>query len=111
MRTGKIASTDWAAVASPVGEVVVTFDAPFQTGAVPNITFSPISTSTSTIFTVTLKAAPTATGFTAIIRTWNGTAFSVTTAPTVYWTAVQGARIVGTPDATNDGRTDYGSVA
>jgi len=110
MKTGKIASTDWDNVASPVGEVIVTFDAAFQTGAVPNITFSPISTSTTTIFTVTLKSAPTETGFTAIIRTWNGTAFSVTTAPTVYWTAVQGARIVGTASSTNDGRTDYGTV-
>jgi hypothetical protein len=110
MKTGKIASADWDNVASPVGEVIVTFDAPFQTGAVPNITLSPVSTSTTTIFTVTLKSAPTATGFTAIIRTWNGTAFSVTTAPTVYWTAVQGARIVGDPSSTNDGRTDYGAV-
>jgi hypothetical protein len=110
MKTGKIASTDWDNVASPVGEVVVTFTTPFQTGAVPNITFSPISASTTTIFTVTLNSAPTETGFTAIIRTWNGTAFSVTTAPNVYWTAVQGARIVGTPSSTNDGRTDYTAV-
>ena len=110
MKTGKISSNDWDNVASPVGEVIVTFDYPFQTGAVPNITFTPVSTSTTTIFTVTLKSAPTETGFTAIIRTWNGTAFSVTTAPNVYWTAVQGARIVDTPSSTNDGRTDYGDV-
>jgi hypothetical protein len=125
MKTGKIASTDWDNVASPVGEAVVTFAVSFPTGVVPNITLSPISVGNDLII-VTLKEAPTNTGFTVVARRLQASA-TVTTAggtqiartgadlisnanPTTYWTAVQGARIVGTPSSTNDGRTDYETV-
>jgi hypothetical protein len=126
VRTGKIASSDWAAVPSPAGEAVVTFDTPFPTGVVPNITFTPISTGTDLII-VTLKAVPTHNGFTAVARRLQASATVTTagstqisrtaadlistTAPTTYWTAVQGTRLIGTPNDTNDGRTDYGTVA
>jgi len=90
VKTGRIASSDWATGTD--GEATVTFDVPFPKGVVPNITFTPISSSTSYIHSITLKEYPNYQGFTAIIRSWTGSSMVTSQAPTTYWTATQGER-------------------
>lgn len=90
VKTGKIASGDWDT--NTDGEATVTFNVPFPKGVVPNITFTPVSSSTNYIHSVTLKALPNYTGFTAIIRSWDGTNIITSQIPTTYWIATQGGR-------------------
>ena len=83
VQSGIILSSSWAN-----GEVTVEFNTPFDTGIVPIITLTPVAVNTSSLTAVSLNTTPTATGFVARGRSYNGTSF-VNSAPTTHWVAIQ----------------------
>lgn len=82
MASGTIASGSWTSGAAPVDLTSYGFT------AAPVVTLTPLSANLSLITSVTLNSAPTATGFTANARTYNGSAFA-SAAPTTHWVAIQ----------------------
>lgn len=81
VQTGIISSGSWAS-----GTASVTFTTAFDFP--PIVLLTNLNNSGTDTTTVSLNAAPTASGFVARARTWNGTAHS-NAVPTTHWVAIQ----------------------